>query len=211
MTRPPPIQALFSLLFCGLAACLLRGAPPAPDASQPSTAPSQPSSSGPTPESVRKMIEATGVEKLNDSVIHQLDGMTESIVAHTFHGKGVSPQAVQLEDAARKRLQAIIREDLSWDKMAPVYVRIYTRNFSQAEVDEITAFYQTKAQQAYAARIQQITKDTFGEIQQRIGPIMQKMQDAMKEAKDQVDAAEKAAAPAPPAPAPAGAPTPKPQ
>jgi hypothetical protein len=150
---------------------------------------------GPTPESVEKMLEVTGVEKLNESVIHQLDGMTENIVARTFHGKGTSPQAAQLEDAARQRLRAIIREDLSWARMGPVYVRLYSENFSQADVDGVIAFYESKAQQDYSARMPDITKKTFGEIQQRIGPIMQKMQDAMKAARAQVDAVNKAAVP----------------
>jgi hypothetical protein len=176
------MKAITPLICLSLLACVARATPP-------------------TPESVEKMLELTGVQKLNASVIGQLDGMTKNIISRTFQGQALPPQAKQLEDAAQQRLQAIVQEDLGWEMMKPVYIQIYTASFSQEDVDGVIAFYQGKAEQDYAAKMPQVTRETYGQIQQRIGRIMGRMQASMKETTAQVRALKAAAAPvAPPVP-----------
>jgi hypothetical protein len=209
------MKILLALIPLALVSCSRQGATQTPAAPEPKPAPQvaqatpapPPKPAPPTPESVDKLLELTGVENLNDSVIHQLGKMTENIVNHTFQGKKLGADADPLKDSARRKLQAIVKEDLSWDKMKPVYARIYSETFTQEDVDGIIAFFETKAQKDYAARMPAVTQKTYGEIQQRIGPIMKKMQDAMKDVSAQVEALNKAAASAAPQ-APAAVPRP---
>jgi len=201
------MKIFLALISLTLVSCTRQGAAQAPAAPVPKEAPpvtpSTPKPPPPTPQSIDRLLELTGIEKLNDSVIHQLGLMSGNIVSRTFPGGKPGPEAAQLEESARKRLKAIVDEDLSWDKMRPVYAEIYSANFTQEDVDGVIAFYESKAQKDYAAKMPLVTKKTYGQIQQRIGLIMKKMQDTMKEVTAQVQALNKAAAPAAPAPVPA--------
>jgi hypothetical protein len=147
------------------------------------------------------MLELTGVQKLNAAVIRQLDGMADNIVSHTFDEKKLTPQTKEIAESARQKLRGIVEGDLAWDRMKSVYARIYTENFTQADVDGVNAFYASEAEQDYAAKTPVVTKRTYGQIQQRIGPIMQKLQDAMKAAKAQAQALGYPGAPVAPVPA----------
>jgi hypothetical protein len=65
---------------------------------------------------------------------------------------------------------------LDWNKLEPMYVRIYQKTFTQQEVDGMIVFYKTPAGRAVMSKMPAAMQNTMNEMQQMMGPVVQKMQ-----------------------------------
>ena len=153
-------------LFLTLCASLVYGAdnPPA----SPSTAP--------TEASVKQLLEVAQAHKLVDSVMAQMDSLMQQTIAQATKGQQIPPKVQKEIDQGRGEMLAMMKELLDWKKLEPMYVRIYQKTFSQQEVDGMIAFYQTPAGQAVMSKMPAAMQNTIDEMQQMMGPVMQKMQ-----------------------------------
>ena len=79
------------------------------------------------------------------------------------------------------RVNAVIREELSWAKLKPGFVAIYAETFTQPEVDGLIAFYEGPIGKALAAKTPQITQRSFQMMQERMGPTMQRVMQVARE------------------------------
>ena len=59
--------------------------------------------------------------------------------------QGKQPTAKQQAAITRmkQRMVGVVQEELAWDKLEPIYVRLYQESFSEEEVKDIVAFYKT--------------------------------------------------------------------
>ena len=71
---------------------------------------------------------------------------------------------------------AILKEMFEWNKLEPMYLRVYQKSFTQQEVDGMIAFYKTPAGQAVISKMPVVMQNTMNEMQQMMGPMMQKIQ-----------------------------------
>jgi hypothetical protein len=78
-------------------------------------------------------------------------------------------------------MAAILKEELSWDKVKDQYVQAYREMFSQEEIDGLIAFYQTPAGQSLVSKQPELAKRTMAILQQRMAPVMQRIQKISEE------------------------------
>ena len=80
----------------------------------------------------------------------------------------------------------IMREELSWSKMKPQYIRIYQESFSQEDVEGFIAFYRSPAGQAYVDKMPIVMQKSMAvgaQMSQNIGPkIKAAIDQALKDA-----------------------------
>lgn len=102
----------------------------------------------PSDESLRQLFEATHASRMLDNLLSTFDtgmqaGMREAL-------KGAKPNARQQQIIADMRAQIVaeFRSTLSWQKLEPIYLDIYRRNFTQQEVNDMLAFYRTPSGRA---------------------------------------------------------------
>jgi TonB family protein len=177
-----------------------------PGAKAASAAPPAAPAAAPTQESIEKLLEVTNAEKLLSTVQKQIDAMSKSGLNQALGGQALSPETQQFVDGLQKKISAEMSEELSWDKMKDLYIQVYSESFTQEEIDGLIAFYESPAGKAFVAKMPVVMQKTITLTQQRMGPIMQKLQRSIKEAVLEVEAAKKkaaASAPAPVAAAPA--------
>ena len=74
-----------------------------------------------------------------------------------------------------------MHEELAWNKLEPVYVRIYRESLTQDEVDGIIAFYKTPAGQAMVKKLPALMQKVMAELPAMMNPMMQKIQAAAQE------------------------------
>ena len=87
------------------------------------------------------------------------------------------PQQVQKTfDQTHSEVTNIMRQEFSWDKLEPMYVRIYQKTFTQAEMDNLLAFYKTPGGQALINKMPLVMQNTMAEVQQMMTPLMQRIQ-----------------------------------
>ena len=58
-------------------------------------------------------------------------------------GQRITPEIQKDIDRRQTEMMGMIKEVLDWNKLEPVYVRVYQKTFTQGEVDGLTAFYKT--------------------------------------------------------------------
>ena len=133
-------------------------------------------STAPTEASIKQLLEVAQSHKLVDSVMAQMDNLLQQTIAQATKGQPI-PDKVQKDiDQRRSELLALMKDLLDWKKLEPMYVRIYQKTFSQQEVDGMITFYKTPAGQAVIRKMPAAMQNSIDEMQQMMGPVMQRMQ-----------------------------------
>lgn len=154
------------LLCCG--SIVLAGDNPSPTSPGPSSPPSE--------ASIKQLLEVAQARKLVDSVMAQMDNLMLQSIAQATQGQKIPPKVQKEIDQQRGEMAAMMKDLLSWSKLEPLYMRVYQKTFSQQEVDGMIAFYKTPAGQAVIAKMPAVMQNTIEEMQQMMGPVMQKIQ-----------------------------------
>jgi hypothetical protein len=135
-----------------------------------------PTAAPPTEASIKQLLEVAQAHKLIDSVMAQMENLMQQSIAQATRGQQIPPKVQKDIDQRRADLVAMMKELLDWKKLEPMYVRIYQKSFSQQEVDGMIAFYKTPAGQAVIGKMPAVMQNTIEEMQQMMGPVMQKME-----------------------------------
>jgi hypothetical protein len=143
----------------------------------------------PTSESIEKLLVVTNSEKMVGAIQGQVEQAMKAGMAQAFRNQKMDADAQQLADALGKRMTAELQDELSWDKLKPIYVQVYSETFTQEEIDGLIAFYESAAGKAFVAKMPIVMQKTMGLMQQRMGPMMQKMQKAIQDTVQEVQAA----------------------
>src|ERR1041385_1773987 len=128
-----------------------------------------------TPESIEQLLTLTRTESILDSVYANMDQIMRQAMAESLKGQKLTPEQQRFIDAAPARFARVVREELSWDKLRPMYVQIYQQSFTQEEIDALTAFYRTPAGMAFVAKMPAVMQRSMGAMQSRMGPLLDKM------------------------------------
>jgi hypothetical protein len=130
----------------------------------------------PSEASIKQLLEVTQARKLVDSIMAQMDNLMQQAVVQAAAGREI-PESVQKEiDRQRAETIAMMKQLLDWQKLEPMYVRIYQKTFTQAELDGMLAFYKTPAGAAVITKMPAIMQSAMDEMQGMMGPVMEKVQ-----------------------------------
>lgn len=142
----------------------------------------------PSDASIKQLLEAAQARKLIDTIMAQMDGIMKNMMEAATQGKPVSPEVQKTFDKCRSDVATIMKEEFTWEKLEPMYVRIYQKSFSQQEVDGMIAFYRSPAGQAVLNKMPLVMQNSMQEIQQMMGPMMQRIQRMQQEMVAQIKA-----------------------
>lgn len=142
----------------------------------------------PTNESIEALLVATKVERLSDGIYA---GMETSIRAamKAPNGQALTPQQQRVADTIPAKLTAILRDELSWSQMLPMYVKLYQETFTQEEIDGLIAFYKTPVGMSYSDKLPALTQKTMSTMNERMAPLMKRTQAMIKETMEELKAA----------------------
>ena len=135
----------------------------------------------------------------SDAVIEELMALTkmEQMVATMQQGldqefasamRGVLANE-KLSDAQRAKIDAIfqktghmLREEMAWSKMRPIYVQIYRESLTEEDLAGMLAFYKTPAGQAMIEKMPIVMQKSMAITREQVMPrMMQRMQEMQKE------------------------------
>lgn len=98
-----------------------------------------------------------------------------------LQGKTPTPSEQKVINKKQERMTALIKEELDWNKLEPMYIRLYKESFTQVEVDGILEFYKAPAGQANINKMPILMQKTMGEMQGMMGGLMPKLQKIQQE------------------------------
>lgn len=143
----------------------------------------------PSDASINQLLELSKAGALMDSVWAQMDGFMKTSMQQVTKGKPLSADEQVIMDKQQTKMIAIMKDELSWAKIKGGFVQVYRETFTQEEVDGIIAFYKSPTGQAFIDKQPALMKNTMTLMQQRMGPIMQKIQQMTAETAKELKAA----------------------
>jgi uncharacterized protein len=135
----------------------------------------------PSEASIKQLLEAAQARKLIDSVMTQMDTVMKQTIQQATQGQPVPAKVQKDIDKREAEMMAALKELLDWNKLEPMYVRVYQKSFTQSEVDGMIAFYKTPAGQAVISKMPAVMQNTMNEMQQMMAPMMQRLQKMQQE------------------------------
>ena len=125
--------------------------------------------------SVKQLLEVGQTRKLLGTMTEQLENYMKVAMESATHGQPASPEVQKMFDQCRADVLKILKEEFSWDKLEPMYLRIYKESFSQQEVDGMITFYRSPSGQAVLNKMPVAMQNSMKEMQQMMGPLMERI------------------------------------
>jgi uncharacterized protein len=136
----------------------------------------------PSEASINELLTVTKIEKMVDNMLPMMDQTMRQSMAAMTKGRPLNPEQQRSLDALMPKMMQIVRDELSWQRMRPLYVQVYQESFTQEEIDGLIAFYKSPAGVAFVNKMPVVMQKSMALMQTRMGPMMEKMNVAMKQA-----------------------------
>ena len=124
---------------------------------------------------IDRLLEVMDMRSMLDSMLKQMSEVQEATITQAFGSDLSDKDRAEMSDFMR-RTNAKVHARLSWDRLEPLFSRVYTQLFSRREVDAMIAFYGSAEGQSILKKSPQIMALTMQEMQ----PIMQEMMADLK-------------------------------
>lgn len=131
--------------------------------------------------SVKQLLEVTEAQNLIDGMRAQFDSLMNNAIQQSLQGKSPTPQQQQAIDNMRNSMVTIMQGALEWEKLEPMYVRMYKETFTEEEVAGMLTFYQTSAGQAVINKMPALMQQTMVEVQKLTSGIVPELQKVQKQ------------------------------
>ncbi|GAB3779074.1 DUF2059 domain-containing protein [Dyella agri] len=166
-----------------------------------SAAAATPTSQPPSDASIQQLLQVIQAHKMLDAMQARLDGMMHTASEQALAGQPADAGEQKIIDAQTAKLSTLMKSQLSWDSMEPMYVDIYRKTFTQKEVDDMIAFYKSPSGQSMVAKMPAVMGQTMQDVQGKMTTLMPQLRQISEDTTSQLKAYEankqNAAAPAP--------------
>lgn len=129
----------------------------------------------PSEQSIKELLRVAESRKLLDSMMGQMDGLMKSSIQQALNGKTLTPKEQKMLDDMRSKMVDIFKQEMKWEMLESLFIKVYSDSFTQQEVDGMLAFYKSPSGQAVIKKMPLVMQNTMTEMQKRMGPIYQKM------------------------------------
>ncbi len=145
----------------------------------------------PSEASIKQLLEVGRAHKLLDAMVAQMDAYMKQAMQQATQGQRMTPQIQKDIERRQAEMMAAMKELIDWNKLEPMYVRIYQKSFTQGEIDGLIAFYKTSTGQALLTKMPVVMQNTMNELQQMMQPMMQRIGRMQQEVVAEIQAEKK--------------------
>lgn len=131
--------------------------------------------------SIEKLLTLTEARKLHESIISDSDELIDSSIRPIINREKMTPEQQASMDSFFTKYKAIIKDELSWNKMLPSYIQIYRETFTDQELNELIAFYESPTGQMFVKKTPVILDKTSRIMQRKMVSILTRMDSALTE------------------------------
>ncbi|QCF27614.1 DUF2059 domain-containing protein [Hydrocarboniclastica marina] len=130
----------------------------------------------PTTESVIKLLNVTGSKAQVETMHVELEKYLAASIKDAAQQYRLSPSEEKKVASLIETMMEELRAEISWEKMSSLFVQVYAESFSQEEIDNLIAFYESPTGQMFVAKVPQVMQRSMALMQQRMKPTLQKIQ-----------------------------------
>lgn len=120
--------------------------------------------------SIQRLLELTNTPQLYDATMKQMSTILDKHSGRLMNQ--IPPEKQAKFKEMLKKMDAMVQEEMSWKKMAPEYVKIYAETFTQKEIDDLIAFYNTPSGQSFIKKQPLVLQRTMALSQEKMGIMM---------------------------------------
>jgi len=131
--------------------------------------------------SIKQLLEATHARQLVDTMMTQMDGMMKQAMQQVTGGQAVPPEIQKIYEKTHDEVVAAMREQMTWEKLEPMYLRVYKKSFSESEVKAMVGFYTSPTGQAVITKLPVVMQESMNESMQMLKPVLLKVQQMQQE------------------------------
>jgi hypothetical protein len=146
----------------------------------------------PSEASIREILAVTDAKQVVDATLIHIDGLTQKAMQEATKGHSLTSEQQQLIEKNRAQIQSIMKEELAWDKLEPLYIQVYQKSLTQEEVNGMLAFYKTPVGQSVIKKLPLVVQNSMVEMQKRMAPMMQRIQRMQQDVVTQLRASDNA-------------------
>lgn len=133
----------------------------------------------PTDAQIDTLLRTMDMQRTLDEMYTQIDAMSKSMEAEML-GEDATPEQRESIRRIAEQQQRAMRDAMSWDKMAPIYRRIYGRVFTSEEVDAMLAFYGSDTGRGIMRKLPQVMQSSMEEMQPILRGMIVDLQKALE-------------------------------
>lgn len=134
-----------------------------------------------SPASIETLLTVTKSEAMMESMYAGMEQLMRQSITQTLQGKSLTAEQQRILDAAPTKFASVMRDEMSWQKMKPLYVQLYSETFEQDEVDGMLAFYESPAGKALINKMPLVMEKSMLLSQSLLTSVIPKMKAAMDE------------------------------
>ena len=138
-------------------------------------------------QAVEEMMVSTKTEKMMDSVYVQMDGMFLNMTKEL----NIPLEQRPLLEKYLKRQSDILRAELNWAWLKSQLVDVYVKVYTEEEIREITAFYNSPIGQKFIAKMPELMQASMQIMQGKMKEMIPKMEALMQEMRTDIEASKR--------------------
>lgn len=139
-------------------------------------------SATPSEDSIRELMAITDMPQMLESSMAQVDAIMQSTMQQALAGHEVSQADQKVLQEMQDEMVTLLKQEMSWLQLEPVFMQIYRESLSQAEVDGMLEFYKSDAGKAVIAKMPVIMQSSMQLMQQKMGHMMPRIQEIQQAA-----------------------------
>ncbi|HEY2040033.1 MAG TPA: DUF2059 domain-containing protein [Edaphobacter sp.] len=127
---------------------------------------------------IEELIQLTKLDQLLSQTSSQMTTRMKQSAAQQNARHAFTPEQQKAVDSYIAQIQTITQGAVSWDKIKPMVVQVYSETYTDQELDGILAFYHSPAGQALIAKSPQLMNRTMQLVNTQINEVQPQIQKA---------------------------------
>jgi hypothetical protein len=142
---------------------------------------------------VGELITVMHMDRLMDQMMAAAKSQLEQAAAQMPGGDSLTPEQKKIMADYEEQSLKLVSDALSWNALQPNFIDLYSKTFTEDEIDGMVAFYKSPAGQAMLTKMPQLMTASMTMVQEKTVAL----QPRLKELQDQFMKRMANAAPAP--------------
>jgi hypothetical protein len=127
---------------------------------------------------IERLLDAMNADATINQLFEQIKTMTAAQMP-----PGATPEQTAKAREIQDKILDLVKSRISWDKMRPSYIKLYSETFSEEEIGGMLAFYESPAGRAMLAKMPTLLTKLIEVAQAQMNDLQPEIQRIMRESR----------------------------
>lgn len=133
-------------------------------------------------ESAEELLRVSNMDSMIDGMYGQMNQMFVGLEEQL----DIKPDEQPIFDAHMNKLITLLQEDMSWEKIKEPLIDIYLKHYTEKEIQDMLAFYQTETGRSMVSKMPLVMNDSMLFSQEMMKSLLPKIQSLAQELKVEI-------------------------